>query len=161
MWMLHIHGEVLPNYFFSRQTIKFGAFFQWWSAFKQHTTNQKTHTNWLILDKFCLMKWLWKKCWYVKWHNNLEEKESKKVLHAFLAEQNRSAPCSLFVGLPKVASHPGASDYDMLYCHKQGFGRLFSKVQCSLVLSIYIVLEVIPLSLLFVAVGNFKLVRTK
>ena len=49
-----IHGEVLPNCFLPRQTIKVEAFFQWWRAFKRHKTIQKTlTTNQLITTKFC------------------------------------------------------------------------------------------------------------
>ena len=53
-----IHGEVLPNCFLPRQTIKIEILFQWWLAFKQHNTkptntNQKTRANQLILDQIC------------------------------------------------------------------------------------------------------------
>mgnify|MGYP001793965336 CR=1 FL=1 len=54
-----IHGEVLPNCCcLPRQTIKVNAFSQWWLAFKQQNTNstktnQKTHVDQLISDKFC------------------------------------------------------------------------------------------------------------
>ena len=58
--MLHINDqswnsswEVRPYCFWTRQTIKVEAFFQWWLAFRQHKTNQKTHAHQLISDRFC------------------------------------------------------------------------------------------------------------
>ena len=50
IWLSNLRssrGEMLPNCFLLKQTIEFEAFFQcqWWLAFKQHNTNQKTHAN--------------------------------------------------------------------------------------------------------------------
>ena len=46
-------GKCCSTFFSPRQSFKVEAFCQWWCDFKQHNTNQKTHVNQLIENKFC------------------------------------------------------------------------------------------------------------